>query len=51
MREKGLLTRQKRRFNRTTDSEQAWPVAPNLLDRDFQTEQSDQKWSADLSCL
>lgn len=31
MRENGLVARQKRRFKRTTDSERAWPVAPNLI--------------------
>jgi len=28
MRENGLVARQKRRFKRTTDSTQAWPIAP-----------------------
>jgi putative transposase len=35
MRDNGLRARQKRRFKRTTDSEHAWPVAPNLLDQDL----------------
>jgi hypothetical protein len=35
MRENKLVARQKRRFKRTTDSEHAWPVAPNLIDQDF----------------
>ena len=35
MRENGLKARQKRRFKRTTDSQHAFPVAPNLLDQDF----------------
>jgi transposase-like protein len=35
MRENGLRARQKRRFNRTTDSLHAFPIAPNLLDQDF----------------
>jgi putative transposase len=33
MRDNGLQARQKRRFKRTTDSQHAWPVAPNLLIR------------------
>lgn len=31
MRENQLIARQKRRCKRTTDSEHAWPVAPNLM--------------------
>jgi putative transposase len=51
MRENGLVARQKRRFKRTTDSEHAWPVAPNLLAQDFLAEQPDQKWGADISYI
>ena len=47
----GLAARQKRRFKRTTDSTHAWPIAPNLLDRDFAAEAPDQKWSADISYI
>jgi len=36
MRENQLIARPRRRFKRTTDSEHAWPVAPNLVARDFQ---------------
>lgn len=49
MRDNGLKARQKRRFKRTTDSEHAWPVAPNLIDQDFQAERPDAKWGADIS--
>ena len=51
MRENGLAARQKRRFKRTTDSTHTWPIAPNLLDRDFAAEAPDQKWSADISYI
>lgn len=44
MRENGLVARQKRRFKRTTDSEHAWPVAPNLLEQDFTAARADEKW-------
>ena len=44
MRENRLIARQKRRFKRTTDSEHAWPVAPNLVAQDFTTEGPDRKW-------
>ena len=35
MRENALKARQRRRFKRTTDSLHAFPVAPNLLNQDF----------------
>ena len=44
MRENRLIARQKRRFKRTTDSEHAWPVAPNLVAQDFTADGPDWKW-------
>jgi transposase InsO family protein len=49
MRDNGLRARQKRRFKRTTDSEHAWPIAPNLLDQDFSATGPNEKWGADIS--
>jgi putative transposase len=49
MRQNGLVARRKRRFKRTTDSEHAWPVAPNLVAQDFQAESPDRKWGSDIS--
>jgi putative transposase len=49
MRENGRKARQKRRFKRTTDSEHAWPVAPNIIDQDFAASGPNQKWSVDIS--
>ncbi len=49
MRENGLRARQKRRFKRTTDSEHAWPIAPNIIDQDFTATAPDQKWGVDIS--
>lgn len=49
MRENGLRGRQKRRFKRTTDSEHAWPVAPNIIDQDFAATAPNQKWGVDIS--
>ena len=51
MRENGLIAPSKRRFKRTTDSQHAWPVAPNLIDQDFQAEKPDRKWGADISYI
>ena len=49
MRENGLRARQKRRFKRTTDSEHAWPIAPNIIDQDFAATAPNQKWGVDIS--
>ncbi len=49
MRENQLVARQKRRFKRTTDSEHAWPVTPNLVAQDFMADGPDRKWGADIS--
>src|SRR5580700_5686523 len=49
MRENGLAGRQKRRFKRTTDSDHAWPIAPNLLEQNFCATRPDEKWGADIS--
>jgi len=49
MSEKGLHARQKRRFKRTTDSQHAFPVAPNILDQDFAASRPNQKWGVDIS--
>jgi hypothetical protein len=51
MRENQLIARPRRRFKRTTDSEHAWPVAPNLVAQDFTTEGPDRKWGADISYI
>ena len=51
MRENQLIARQKRRFKRTTDSEHAWPVAPNLVAQDFTAHGPDRKWGADISYI
>ena len=49
MRGMGLSARRKRRFRRTTDSAHAFPVAPNLLGRDFTAAAPNRVWLADLT--
>jgi len=49
MRENGLSARRKRRFRRTTDSAHSFPVAPNLLERNFSAAAPDRVWLADLT--
>jgi putative transposase len=51
MRGMGLSARRKRRFRRTTDSAHAFPVAPNLLGRDFTAAAPDRVWLADLTYI
>jgi putative transposase len=51
MRENGLKARPPRRFQRTTDSLHALPVAPNLISQDFSAERPDEKWAADISYI
>src|ERR1019366_512908 len=49
MRENGLKARQKRRFKRTTDSDHAWPIAPNIIDQDFTATGPNEKWGVDIT--
>jgi putative transposase len=51
MRETGLQGRQKRRFVRTTDSQHAFPIAPNLLDRHFDRETPNAAWVGDVTYI
>lgn len=49
MREQGLAARQKRRFRNTTDSAHAQPIAPNVLERDFETSAPNNVWVTDVT--
>lgn len=49
MRQNSLHARQKRPFKRTTDSQHAFPVAPNIIDQDFAATGLNQKWGVDIS--
>ena len=51
MRETGLQGRQKRRFVRTTDSQHAFPIAPNLLDRHFERATPNAAWVGDVTYI
>jgi transposase InsO family protein len=51
MRGMGLSARRRRRFRRTTDSTHAFPVAPNLLGRDFTASAPGRVWLADLTYI
>ena len=45
----GLFARRKPKFRRTTDSGHDEPVAPNILDRNFEADAPDQAWVADIT--
>jgi transposase InsO family protein len=51
MRELGLEGRRKRRFRATTDSKHRFPVAPNLLMREFDVEAPNTAWITDITYL
>ncbi len=51
MRELGLAGRRKRRFRATTDSKHRFPVAPNVLMREFDVESPNTAWVTDITYL
>jgi transposase InsO family protein len=52
MRENGLKVLQKRKKRVvTTDSAHDFPIAPNLLDRDFTAEKPNEKWVTDITYI
>ena len=51
MREAGIAAKTKRRFRQTTDSNHSHPVAENLLDREFEVEEPNTSWVADVTYI
>ena len=49
MRQEGIVGRRKRRFRRTTDSNHAHPIAPNVLERQFDVELPNAAWVTDVT--
>lgn len=49
MKQAGLECKTKKKFKATTDSKHAYPVAPNLLNREFQVDQPNQVWVGDIT--
>ena len=49
MRNKGLRALSKRKFRQTTDSKHAFPIADNILDRNFSPEAPNRAWVGDIS--
>ena len=51
MREDGLKAKVKKRYKATTDSKHNLPVAPNLLQRNFDPVAPDQVWASDITYI
>jgi len=51
MREAGIAAKTKRKFRQTTDSNHTLPVAENILDRDFNPEEPNTSWVADVTYI
>ncbi len=49
MRENGIRDERSKKYKVTTDSNHAFNIAPNLLNRDFHAGQQNQKWAGDIS--
>jgi len=51
MRQLGLRSKVRRKYRVTTDSKHQFPVAPNLLERNFSAEAADKVWVSDITYL
>lgn len=51
MREKHLVALTRRRCRKTTDSKHTFPIAPNLLERNFTAQGPDESWVTDITFL
>lgn len=51
MQKQGLVARRRKRSRRTTDSNHAFPIAANLLERNFATQAPNQVWVTDLTYI
>ena len=49
MRAAGIAARRRRKFIATTDSKHNYPVAPNVLDRDFSASRPGEVWVSDIT--
>lgn len=51
MREAGIAAKTRRKFRQTADSNHSMPVAENVLDRDFDPEEPNESWCADITYI
>ncbi len=51
MQQNGIRSKVKKRFITTTDSKHSLPIAPNLLDQQFQVAQPNTVWTTDITYI
>lgn len=51
MRQQGICVRPKRQFKTTTDSNHSFPIAENVLNRNFSATEPDRAWAADITYI
>ena len=51
MREHGMQARRPKKFKTTTDSNHNLPIAPNVLEQNFTTEEPDEVWVSDITYI
>lgn len=51
MRANNLFARRKRKFVHTTDSKHNYPIAPNILNRNFNVTRANQVWVSDITYI
>lgn len=51
MRENGIRVVRTRKYKAKTNSNHRFNIAPNLLDRNFHEQQTNQKWAGDISYI
>ena len=51
MRANNLFARRKRKFKITTNSKHSYPIAPNILDRNFKVSRGNQVWVSDITYI
>lgn len=51
MKKLGLVVKRKRRFVLTTDSKHSCPIAPNILERQFNPKKPNQVWTTDITYI
>ena len=49
MREDSIRVERSKKYKVTTDNNHPFNIAPNLLNRDFRTDQPNQKWAGDIA--
>ena len=51
MRENGIRSKHVRKFRKTTDSAHHYPIAANVLNREFRAKRRDSKWATDITYI